>query len=117
VTLAVKAPHGFSVPSEFAMVTASVTKPGIVVSDDLFIGENLEVGGALALGERASAGGLTVTLTSADPTRLLISASQTEPGAKSIQIKIPADGFNASSFLQALGKSGEVEYTASAPGF
>ncbi len=117
VTFAVKAPPGFSVPAEFATVTAAVKKPGIVVTDDVFIGQNLEVGGALALGEYAPVGGLTVTLTSADPTKLLLSASQTEPGAKSVEIKIPAEGINAIFFLQALGDSGEVEYTATAPGF
>jgi hypothetical protein len=117
VTFVIKAPPGFSVPAEFATVTASVKKPGIVVSDDLFIGQNLEVSGAMALGEYAPVGGLTVTLTSADPTRLLLSASQTEPGSKSIEIKIPAESINAVYFLQALGDSGEVEYTATAPGF
>jgi hypothetical protein len=117
VTFAVKAPPGFSVPAEFATVTASVRKPGIVVTDDLFIGQNLEVGGALALGELAPINGLTVTLTSSDPSQLLLSASKTEIGSKSIQIKIPAEGINATYFLQALGNSGEVEYTATAPGF
>lgn len=117
VTFAIKALPGFSVPAEFATLTASVRKPGIVVSDDLFIGHNLEVGGALALGEYAPVGGLTVTLTSSDPSRLLLSASKTEPGSKSVQIKIPAEGINAVYFLQALGNSGEVEYTATAPGF
>ena len=117
VTFAIKAPPGFSVPAEFATVTASVRKPGIVVSDDLFIGHNLEVGGVLALGEFAPVGGLTVTLTSSDPSRLLLSASKTEPGSKSVQIKIRPEGFNAIYFLQALGNSGEVEYTATAPGF
>jgi hypothetical protein len=117
VTFAIKALPGFTVPAEFATVTASVRRPGIVVSDDLFIGQNLQVGGALALGEYAPVGGLTVTLTSADPTRLLLSTSQTEVGSKSIEIKIPAEGINAIYFLQALGNSGEVEYTATAPGF
>ncbi len=117
VTFTIKVPPGFSTPAEFATLTASVRKPGIVVSDDLTIGHNLEVGGALALGEFAPAGGLTVTLTSSDPSRLLISASKTEPGSASVQIKIPAEGINAIYFLQALGSSGEVEYTATAPGF
>jgi hypothetical protein len=117
VTFKVKAPPGFSVPAEFATLTAAVQKPGIVVTDDIFIGQNLQVGGALALGEYAPVGGVTLTLTSADPTKLLISASRTEPGAKSAEIKIPAEGINAIYFLQALGDSGEVEYTATAPGF
>jgi hypothetical protein len=117
VTFAIKVPPGFSAPAEFATVTASVRKPGIVVSEDLSIGQNLEVGGALALGELAPVGGLTVTLTSSDPSRLLLSTSKTEPGSKSVQIRIPAEGINALYFLQALGSSGEVEYTATAPGF
>lgn len=117
VALAIKEPPGFSVPAEFATITALVRKPGIVVSDDLFIGQNLEVGGALGLGEKAPLNGLVVTLTSADPSQLLLSTSQTEGGSKSIQITIPAQGINAPYFLQALGNSGEVEYTATAPGF
>jgi hypothetical protein len=117
VTFTIKVAPGFSTPAEFATLTASVRKPGIVVSDDQSIGHNLQVGGVLALGELAPAGGLTVTLTSSDPSRLLLSASQTEPGSESVQIKIPAEGINAVYFLQALGSSGEVEYTATAPGF
>ena len=116
-TLTVKAPPGFSVPAEEATITASVRRPGIVISEDLVIGQNLQVGGALALGELAPVGGLTVTLTSADPSRLLISASATEPGSKSVQIKFPAQKMATTYFLQALGNSGEVEYTATAPGF
>ena len=117
VTFTVKVPPGFSVPAEFATITASVKKPGIVVVDDQYIGENLQIAAALALGEYAPVGGLTITLTSSDPSKLLLSNSGTEVGSKSIQIKIPAQGFNAIYYLQALGKSGEVEYTASAPGF
>jgi hypothetical protein len=117
VTFAIKEPPGFDVPAEFATVTAAVRKPGIVLSEDLFIGQNLEVGGTLALGEYSPAAGLTVTLTSADPTQLLLSVSKEEPGSKSVQIKVPAEGINATYFLQALGNSGEVEYTATAPGF
>ena len=116
-TFAIKPPAGFSVPAEYATVTASVKKPGIVVVDDLLLGQNLEVAAALALGEYAPVGGLTVTLTSSDPSKLLLSESRTELGSKSIDIKIPAEGMNAIYYLQAIGNSGEVEYTATAPGF
>jgi hypothetical protein len=122
-TLSVKArlasaeASGFSVPAEFATVVASIQKPRIAISDDVVIGKDLQMGGVAALAEPAPASGLNVTLVSDDPTKLLISDSPTKVGTKSVTIKfLPGKTFERYS-LQALGDSGTVTYTATAPGF
>jgi len=115
--LALGAPHGFTVPSQFSQVAASVVLPGLAISDDISIGYNLQTGGALSLGERAPAGGMTVTLTSANPDKMLLSRSPSEPGSGCIHLTIAAGGVNASYFLQSLATSGAVTYSAEAPGF
>jgi hypothetical protein len=107
----------FTVPVEFTEVTAKVQKPGLGMSDGLAIGKNLQLGGVLALGQPAPEGGLEVTLESEDPTRLLISDSSTAVGKKSITLKLGAGKFSKGYSLQALGGSGKVTYTASAPGY
>src|SRR5258708_5372243 len=115
VRLASGETSGFSVPAEFAAVVASVQKPRIAVSDDLVIGKNLQLGGVVALAEPAPASGLDVTLVSDDPTKLLISDSPTIIGTKSATLKfLPGKTFERYS-LQALGDSGTVTYTATAP--
>jgi hypothetical protein len=116
-TFAITPPAGFSAPAEFASVTASVRKPGLGLSDEVIVGENLEALGAVSLGEAPPADGVTVTLTSSDPSRLLLSNAATELGSKSIQVKIPPNKVANQFFIQALGKSGEVEYTATVPGY
>ena len=54
-------------------------------------------------------------MTSDDPSRLLLSASATVPGSKSITITVPAGASNAQYYLQSLSDSGSVSYAASAP--
>lgn len=116
-TLALKMPDGFSMPTQYRAVTADVRAPGLALTDQVTVGQNLQVGGVAGLGEAAPEKGVEVTVTSDDPSRLLLSASGKEAGAKSVKLKIPAGQVNARYFLQALSRSGEVTYTASAPGF
>jgi hypothetical protein len=115
--LSLTVPAGFRTPVQFAVVTAVVRQPGLAVSDRMSIGQNLQTAGVLSLGEAAPAKGLTVTLVSGDPSRLLLSQSATEIGAGSIAIEIPPGGYMSQYYLQAIGNTGTVTYTASAPGF
>lgn len=110
-------PEGFTTPAELAVLTAVVREPGLAVSEQMAIGQNLQTAGVLSLGEAAPAAGLKVTLTSEDPKRLLLSQSATEIGSGSITLTIPAGGVSGSYYLQALGNSGKVTYTATAAGF
>ena len=116
-TLLVKVPSGFHAPLEMAAVTAIVKMPALVVTDEQPVGQNLEVRGLIALGAAAPAGGVKVTLTSEDPSRLILSASESAAGSKSIIIVIPEGKPNGFYYMQALGNSGSVRYSASAPGY
>jgi len=115
--LSVVVPAGFSAPAKNASIIANVTLPGLGVTDHIAIGENLEVGGAVSLGAVAGKGGLQVTLTSDDPEKLLLSAKADVKGAGTITITVPENAVTGSYFLQGLSKSGQIKYTASAPGY
>jgi hypothetical protein len=115
--LSVVVPAGFSAPAKNSSITANVAEPGLGVTDHIAVGENLEVGGAVSLGAVAGKGGLQVTLTSDDPEKLLLSAKADAKGAGTITITIPENGVTGTYFLQSLSKSGQVKYTASAPGY
>jgi hypothetical protein len=110
-------PKGFTAPAEYAKVTVSVAKPGLSIVGDLYLGKDLQMTGVLCLGEPAPAGGLKVTLTSANNAKLLVSAREDELGSASVTMTVPAGDLTAQYFLQALSDSGEVTYEASAPGF
>ena len=116
-TLSLKPPAGFGLVPEFGTVVASVRKPGFALSDQVIVGQNLELGGVLNLGENAGGNGVDVTLTSNDPNQLLLSISPTDAGSKSIVINIPLGETSARYYLQGIGNSGTATYTATAPGF
>ena len=116
-TITVEVPPGFSAPSQYATVVARVNAPALSLPDQMIIGHNLELGAHVNSGELVSGSGLQVVITSGDPAKLLLSTEATQPGSKSITVTIPAGGFTASYFLHALGDSGTVSYSASAPGF
>jgi hypothetical protein len=109
-------PAGFTTPAEHAAVTAVVRAPGIALTGQITIGQNLQLGAVVGLGE-AAPDSTEVTITSDDPARLLVSAKAQDVGAESIKVHIPPGQVTSSFFLQALGKSGTVTYRASAPGY
>jgi hypothetical protein len=116
-TLSVGTPSGFSTPSQFTSVSANVLTPGLGITNDLTIGQNLQEQGSLTLGKPAPSGGVQVTLIAADPSQLLLSTSPTVAGSASIVLTIPVGESNAIYYLQALGNNGMVSYSASASGY
>jgi len=110
-------PAGFSKPAELGSVVAAVTKPGIAIAGEIFLGKDLQTSASVCLGEPAPPGGLEVTLTSADSSKLVLSTAEDQPGSGSIKLTIPAGQLLATYFIQALSGSGDVTYTAVAPGF
>ncbi|HLH16922.1 MAG TPA: hypothetical protein VKX45_06860 [Bryobacteraceae bacterium] len=110
-------PRGFTAAAQYASVTAVVAKPGLAAVTDVYLGKNLQLGGAICLGEAAPPGGLEVTLTSSDPTRLIFSDRSDAPGSGTLHLHVPAGQLTANYFLQGLGDSGDVTYEATAPGF
>jgi len=115
-TLSPSAPSGFSLPAIYGSITATVITAGMSVNDDT-IGQNLQDGGSLSLGQPAPAGGATVTLTSNSPSLLLLSNTATGAGSASITLNIPAGGTHATYYLQALASSGTATYTATAAAY
>jgi hypothetical protein len=116
VTITAGVPAGFSTPATFRTLTANVTTPGLVI-ENAVIGQNLQFTGTLILGQPAPAGGQVVTLTSTDASRLVLSADPTTAGSGTLAITVPQGNNTARYFLQALGNSGTVDYTANATGF
>jgi PKD domain-containing protein/K319-like protein len=115
-TLSVSAPTGFSTPAQYTSVTATVTTPGMSILDGDTIGQNLQDEGAIGLGQ-VPFGNVPVTLTSNNPSLLLLSATPTGTGSASITVTVPAGTLRGSYYLRAIGNSGTATYTATAPGY
>jgi hypothetical protein len=116
-SISVNVPAGFAVPAQFGSVFASISTPGIGLTDGSSIGQNLQIGGTVVLGQAAPAGGLDVTLTSNNPGELLLSTTPTGAGTASITITIPAGSISGTYYLQAAAASGTPTYTGTAPGY
>jgi len=116
-TLSLNTPANLSVPAKLASLIATVALPTFALPNGLLIGKDLEAGAALGLGQAAPPEGVEVTITSGDPSKLLIARSSSEKGSGSLVVKVPGGGLGVSLFLQALDNSGKVTYTASAPGY
>src|ERR1017187_2457878 len=114
--LAVSAPAGFSTPAQDTTVTATVLARSFFSScNDVTIGQNLQASCTVSVDQ--SSADTAVTLTSGDPSQLLLAEANNVAGSGSITVTIPAGSASASFNLQALGNSGKVNYTVSAAGF
>ena len=112
-----EASDGVAAAALYKSVPVTVAEPGLGITAKVRIGGNLESGGTVSLGAPAPAGGLPVTLTTADPTRLLLSVGPDEAGKPSVIVTVPQGQASATYFLHALADSGMASYTASAPGY
>jgi hypothetical protein len=110
-------PPGFTVPAQYASVEVAVGKPGLAPVGEVYLGKDLQLGATLCLGEAAPPGGLKVTLTSADGSKLLLSTKADQVGSPSITLNVPAGQLTENYYLQGLGDAGVVTYDTSAPGF
>jgi hypothetical protein len=114
-TLSVSTPAGFSTPSQYVSVTATVRTPNLSVSN-AEVGRALQTVGTVFLGETAPDGGVVVTLTS-NSGSLLLSNAETTAGTPSITVTVPAGQSSATFVLQALSATGTATYTATAAGY
>jgi hypothetical protein len=113
-TLTVGAPGVTPTASTVNVVPA----PAINVGNQT-IGEDLQESLSGSLAQAAPpVVGVVVTITSADPGRLLLSTDPLVLGGPSIQLNIAGGGTSIPSFwLQALAGTGSVQITTSAPGY
>ena len=117
-TLIAVVPRGFSTPANGEnILTASVT-PASLLPTNATVGNGLETTAGVALNGAAPSGGLVVTISSNDPSKLLLALTPTDAGSASIMLTIPG-GLNHTQnfFVYGLGNSGTVTYTAAGPGF
>ncbi len=110
-------PTGFTTLPESASLTAIVDLPGIGITGYISIGKDLQATGYVLLGEPAPRNGLDVTLTSADPKRIVLSAREDQPGSGSITLHVSPGESRAPYSIQALSDSGTATYTATAAGY
>lgn len=116
-TVSVSIP-GFTTASLNGNRTVSVSQPGITAGINFSqIGSGLQEAGTVSLGA-SNHGGVDVTLTSSDPTLLLLAKDNVTAGAASIQIHLNNGQTFFSYYAQAVeGKTGTPTVTVTAPGF
>jgi hypothetical protein len=121
--LSVVQPAGFSTPTTGAQLTGNVSPAQITFSlSGTNVGANLEMLGSASLNAPAPAGGMVVTITSGNPSAVLLSPVAGVLGTTSIAVSVPSgSGLNGVGFpqfyIQALQSSGTVTLTASAGGW
>ena len=109
---------GFA-PAGSATQTATVTPASVTLSSPTaMVGAGLQYGAFGGHLDGSQHGGVTVTLTSADPSILLLSPDSTTAGTASIQFRLENGQVGFSYYIQGVeGRTGDVTITASAPGF
>ena len=127
-TVTAAAPSGFSTPAgSFNAVVFTITPAGLIPPTGLTVGNGLETSTQITLNGAAPAGGnLPVTLTVADPSKLLLSVTGKDAGSSSITCGAdfkncvfvqPGANRTQDFFIYGLATSGTTTFTASAPNF
>jgi hypothetical protein len=110
-------PSGYSTPTSFATVNATVGQPKILIDDGNSIGKNLQRQGIIALlGAPAPAGGLPVTLTVTSGA-LSLSTTGTDNGTGTITVTIAAGQSSGTYSMYGLASVGSGTVSATAAGF
>src|SRR5262249_16517640 len=106
-------PSGFATPADSQQITATVTGPVLFLGvGSPLLGKNLETSGSVSLEVAAPAGGVSITVTSADESRVLLSTDFTAPGTKSITLPVAEGAASANFYIHALQASGGGPITA-----
>ena len=114
---------GFETPSNFQSIQATVTNSfvafaGVTGAPSAVLGKNLQVPVTAVLGEPAPAGNLEITITSADPSKVLLSSAANLPGADSVIVTVPAGSTTVPTiYAQGLDAVGTVALNVTAAGF
>lgn len=114
--VSVTPPSGFAIPSNMRQLLATVTSPGISLAGKP-IGKDLQASMSFRLSAPAPTGGVTITVASGDPARVLLSNSSRAAGSATLAINVPAGVSDGTFYAQALSDSGSSQLTASAPRF
>jgi hypothetical protein len=116
-TITASEPAGFSTPSSGANVLAVTVTNQQMSCASVTVGQNLENIASCSL-TGAAQSDTTVTLTSDDPSKLLLATDPSAQGAAVITRTIRAGGSNTTPFyVYGLGSSGTATFGASGGGF
>jgi hypothetical protein len=114
-TLAVMTPTGFTTPSEDTSLTATVASSELTTTP-VTVGKNLEAIATVGPTTPPTSA-ISITITSNNPSQLLLSTSSTGAGSASIVVTVPANATSGAEFyVYGLASSGSPTYTASAAG-
>jgi hypothetical protein len=106
-------------PQDTSHADASIlVGPGQSINvPDVYVGKDLQAAVAGSLAAPAPAGNLSVTVSSGDPSKVLLTTDPGAPGSSSVMVSVPAGSTVMPVFyVQALAASGAVALTATAPG-
>ncbi len=117
MNLTVTPPSNFTAPSQSQVIPVTVSVPSINIGT-VSVGKDLQVQDGAWLEAPAPTNGVDVTLTSSDPSKVLLSTSASAAGSTSITLHY-AQGYSAQLYfyVQALANSGSVTLTAKGTGY
>jgi hypothetical protein len=115
-TVANVAPATFSMTNTPCVSCASISVAN-PLGGSLSIGQNLQTGATVTLSAPAGTNGTTVTLTSSDPTALLVSGHIGQTGTASITVPFTSGSSQVGIYLQGVSNTGSAYLIASAPGY
>ena len=118
-TITAQAPGGFSTLTDGNnTLTATILQSGLIVPSGITVGQNLQATTTISLNGVVGQGGVILTITSNDPSRLKFSATPGDAGSGALSITLPAGAHATTDFyVQGFGNTGTVGYTAQANGF
>jgi hypothetical protein len=101
-------------PATFALSNTAPSGGGQIGVSSVSVGRNLQRTLTVTLSAPAGAGGVPVTITSADPARVTLGGA----AQGSLQVPVAEGGTQVSVFVQGMGGgTGAVQVTAAAPGY
>ncbi len=116
-TISLSQPPGFTTPAGGGDTLTVTVQQTQILPSNATVGQGLETTARVVL-QGAAPQDLPVTITSNDPSKLLLSSDPAAAGQASITLKINAGGSQTPPFyVYGLASSGSVTYSASAAGF
>ena len=112
--LVVGVPAGFSAPTTFSNITASVGLPGLATNTVMTIGKDLEAYNQVTLGETPSTA-VSVTITANNPSIATVSSDPTVAGSTAVTFN-SITGTTPPFYIQGMA-TGTATFTISATGY
>lgn len=115
--ISVTEPSGFSTPAQFQKVPVTVGQPTITLNS-VKVGKDLQTQDTVYLSAPAPTGGVDVTVTSSDPSKVVLSTSPTTAGTANVTVHVNAGVQGLPVFyVQGLSDTGGATLTATATNF